>query len=139
MDFNTLLDEVYEQLGTNKKETIILPNIILEKDTTRVIWKNIKEFLKIRDISANHFYNFISYKIKDNINWVSDHKSDGLIIHNKKISDEDIKDVMKKYVKEYLICKICNKSDTTMEKDKSIRANKIKCNNCKSEYTINDN
>lgn len=42
--FNEMLDDVYSQLGTVKSDMFILPKPELIKDTTRVVWTNIKTF-----------------------------------------------------------------------------------------------
>ena len=43
---------------------------------------------------------------------------------------------MFKYSKEFVSCKHCNNLDTQIFKDLNIRKWKIKCNECKSEYTV---
>jgi translation initiation factor 2 subunit 2 len=109
---------------------------VLDKNTTRVIWKNIKDFLKITRTPPDHVFNFIKYKLKEDIGWVSSKKSDGLIIHNKKLKTKDLEEIMIKYLKEFVICNICKKSNTTMYRDQNIREMKVKCNDCNSSYTV---
>ena len=54
----------------------------------------------------------------------------------KKFNVNDIIGLMKKYVDNFVLCKICKKSNTEMFKDKEIHKYKIKCHECNSEYTI---
>ncbi len=141
MDFNQMLEDVFTELGTSEKNKIILPVPELDKGTTRVIWKNIKDFLKLTKTPREHVFNFVKYKLKDEIGWVlieneKKRQIECLIIHNKKIKVKDIEDIMKEYISQFVICKICNKSNTTMYKDKTIREMKVKCNECNSSYTI---
>ena len=77
--FNEMLDDVYSQLGTFKSDTFILPKPELIKDTTRVIWKNIKTFLKRTHTPPEHLEKFISQETGKKINWFSDSISDGII------------------------------------------------------------
>lgn len=136
MDFNTMLDDVYTQLGTNKSETMILPTPELDKGTTRVIWKNIKVFLKLTNTPPEHLFNFIEYHSHKKLTWFSESVSDGLIVHDKRFATIDVINIMKKYVEEFVICRICKKSNTCMMKDIELRKYKIKCNECNSDYIV---
>ncbi len=136
MEFNILLDKVYKELGVNECDTVIIPVPEIEKTTTRIIWKNIKAFLKITRTPPDHLVDFLIKETGKRINWYSESKSDGLIIHNVKTSISDITNLMKKYVSIYVLCSICNKSDTLLAKDPEIKKFRIKCNACNSQYTI---
>ena len=141
MNFNTMLDDVYTQLGSSVKTQLILPDPILEKSTVRIIWKNCKAFLKITKTPPEHFYDFMRNQIdkKINIAWFSDSISDGLIIHdgrtNITVMTNKIVGLMKKYIEYYVICNICDKSNTIMIKDNEIRRWKINCE-CGAEYYL---
>ena len=141
MNFNTMLDDVYNQLGSSVKTQLILPDPILEKNTVRIVWKNCKAFLKITKTSPEHFFDFMRNQIdkKINIAWFSESISEGLIIHDGRtnigIMSNKIVALMKKYIEYYVICKICDKSNTIMVKDNEIRKWKIKCE-CGAEYSL---
>jgi translation initiation factor 2 beta subunit (eIF-2beta)/eIF-5 len=134
--FNEMLDDVYSQLGTFKSDTFILPKPELIKDTTRVIWKNIKTFLKRTHTPPEHLEKFISQETGKKINWFSDSISDGIIIHERRIYENDIINLMKKYVDVYVLCNICKNSQTEMHRNIEIKKYYIKCNHCNSTYTI---
>lgn len=136
MEFNTLLNNVYEELGTNKTDLLILPNPEIVKSTTSIIWKNIKEFLKITHTPPDHLIKFIQYHTGKKVNWFSESVSTGLIIHNRKMTVSDIINLMKKYVDEVIICKSCKKTNTIMYRDGELRKYRIKCNDCSSEYIL---
>ena len=142
MNFNTMLDDVYKQLGSNTIEHLILPDPILEKTTTRIVWKNCKAFLKVTRTSPDHLFDFMRDQIDQSINiaWFSESISDGLIIHDGKkniiIMTKKISDLMKKYIIDFIICKTCNKSNTQMEKNKKIRKWILTCLDCKATQTL---
>jgi translation initiation factor 2 subunit 2 len=136
MNFNDMLDNIYTNLELTTSDVLVLPIPVLEKSTTRIIWKNIKEFLKITNTPPEHLFEFIENQTNKKINWFSDSISDGLIIHDKKFSINDIKLLMKKYVNDFIICNSCKKSNTKLFKDSILRKYKIKCNFCNSESTI---
>jgi translation initiation factor 2 subunit 2 len=137
MDFEKMIDEVYNELGENEKCNLVIPPPIIEKSTTKINWKNIKDFLKVTKTPPEHLFAFIEKHINEKISWFSNSMSDGLLIFNKKIKTSEISNIMIKYIKEFVICKNCNKSDTMMHKDSTIRKWKINCKDCKSEYTLN--
>jgi translation initiation factor 2 beta subunit (eIF-2beta)/eIF-5 len=137
MDFETMIDNVYNELGENEVCNLIIPPPIIEKSTTKINWKNIKDFLKITKTPPDHFFSYLEKNINEKITWFSNSMSDGLLIFNKKIKISDISNIMIKYIKEFVICKHCYQSNTIMQKDTTIRKWKLKCNDCKAEYTLN--
>jgi translation initiation factor 2 beta subunit (eIF-2beta)/eIF-5 len=136
MEFDKMLDAVYDQLGSKKKDNLVLPPPNVEKNTTRIHWKNIKDFLKVSRSPPDHLFTFIETNLKQKISWFSESISDGLLIFNNKIKAKDISNIMIKYTEEFIICRTCTKSDTQMFKDNEIRKMRIKCNDCKSTYTV---
>ena len=137
LSFNEMLSDVYSQFDTTVSEEtkLILPNPELEKSTTRILWK-VKSFLDRIQNPKEHFYDFVASETGKKINWVSECISDGIIIHAKKISQNDIITLMKKYVDLYVLCKICKSSQTEMHRDTEIKKYRIKCIHCNSEYTV---
>jgi translation initiation factor 2 beta subunit (eIF-2beta)/eIF-5 len=119
----------------SEETKLILPNPELEKSTTRILWK-VKSFLDRIQNPKEHFYDFVASETGKKINWVSECISDGIIIHAKKISQNDIITLMKKYVDLYVLCKICKSSQTEMYRDTEIKKYRIKCIHCNSEYTV---
>lgn len=136
MEFSTLLDDVYTKLGDNKTELLVLPNPELDKGTTRVVWKNIKAFLKVTNTPPEHLFEFLEKQTGKKLTWYSDSISDGLIVHDKKFPVNETVSLMKKYTDTFVLCKICRKSNTKMFRDTEIRKYKIKCEDCGAEYTI---
>ncbi len=132
-----MLNDVYNEIGENESCNLVIPQPIIEKSTTKINWKNIKDFLKITKTPPDHLFSYIEKNINEKISWFSNSMSDGLLIFNKKIKTSEISNIMIKYIKEFVICKHCNKSDTTIHKDSNIRKWKINCNDCKAEYTLN--
>jgi len=136
MNFQSMLDEIYTNLESTESDTLVLPTPELDKTPTRVVWKNIKEFLRLTKTPPEHLYDFIEKQSGKKINWFSESISDGLIIHDKKFGNIEIITIMKKYVKDFIICNICKKSNTVLYKDQQLRKYKIKCSDCNSDYTV---
>lgn len=135
-NFNELLDNVYEQFDIKENDLIILPNPILNKDSKRTIWSNIKAFLKVVNRPPEHCFDFFKNQTGKEIAWYSERVSDGLIFHTNKIKVNEIISLMKKYVDDYIVCNICKRSNTEMFRDQDLRKYKIKCFDCSSERCL---
>jgi len=135
--FDEMLINLYENLNNNKETlNIVLPNPNLIKNGTTFIWKNVKEYLKIVKRPPDHFLNFLRNELNIQINWITNSKSDGLILDHKKIKTDAVINAMKIYLKEYVICKSCISSNTFIQKDKNLRKYNFTCLNCNNEYYI---
>lgn len=137
--FTEMLNDVYIQVNntTFEETTLILPTPKLEKSTTRMLWM-VAPYLKRIERPKEHFYDFLTKKKGYTINWVSNLIEDGLIIRSKKITQNIIINIMKEYVNLYVLCNSCKNSQTEMTRDNEIKKYRIKCINCKSEYTVSE-
>jgi translation initiation factor 2 subunit 2 len=136
-NFENMLNELYNNLNqTNKVISVTLPEPQLIKNGHNIIWKNVKEFLKITNRPPDHFTNYLTKDCNCQINWITDSKSDGLIFNQQKIKNSHIINFMKIYLKEFVICKSCKSYKTMIVKDNAIRKYNFICSNCKNEYYI---
>jgi hypothetical protein len=134
--FDVMLENLYTNLELKKNNyKIILPDPILIKSGHKTIWKNVKEFLKLFNRHPDNFINYINNETTIMAYWVSDSKSDGCIFQTKTKKDY-IYELMKKYIKDKLLCKSCQSIDTYIIKDKELRKYNFICNNCKNNYIL---
>lgn len=135
--FETMLDDLYNNLEQNNNITqFILPDPILIKSGSNIHWKNIKDFLRLAKRPPDHFVNYLANQLSCKINWLTESKSNGVIIYLKKLKPIQITEYMKNYLKEYVICKSCKSSETYIEKDVTIRKYNFICTNCENKYYI---
>ena len=134
MSFEEMLNEIYDNLDTQKREKLVLPKVELNVTTTNTHWLNVKNLLKIIDRPPDHFVSVMNKNIGDT-NWKTSSKSDGLIIIGK-IKKERIFAFIKSYMKDYVICNICKSYNTTLKKNSNIRQLQLHCKNCNSIYTV---
>jgi translation initiation factor 2 subunit 2 len=137
MEFELMLNDIYKIIEESKiqRDKIILPDIILIKNGTKIIWKNIKEYIKIMKRTPEHFYNFLLFETSNKINWISESKSDGLNFQYK-IKLDNIKLLVNKYLIQCVICKECKSYNTKLIKDNKIRKYNFLCQDCKTSYVI---
>jgi len=125
-----MLNILYVKLDeTDNSGKLILTRPILKKVGTKFIWKNPKDFLIIIQRDSDHFIDYLGKETNGNANWKTGSKRDG-IIFNIKTDVIKIDNWMKKYIEKYVKCIQCNKYNSQMIKDNSVRKCKITCNCC---------
>lgn len=136
-NFEYMLNEAYQLLEpSDSGNLLILPEIKLEIGTTRLHWKNVKEFLQVIRRHPDFFMDYLKHELPSKeINWFSGSKSDGLIIHGKKQKKAEITDLSKKFVITCVICSACKKQNTEMNKMTS-KYYEIDCVDCGAKKTI---
>lgn len=136
-NFTEMLNDVYTELDAiNSKTTkLIIPDPSLERSTTNTYWKNVKKILQSINRPPEHFIEFLNKELKTG-DWISSSKSDGIVMIGK-FTNNQIMHVISEYVKKYVVCNICNSTETIMDKNKDLRSYYILCNKCKSQYVIN--
>ena len=131
--FNNMLDEAYKILECNEPSiyNLNLPQLDIEITSNRIYWKNVNAYLQILNRDFDHFMIFIKNELCDrNINWYSNNKIDGIIIHGKYLKQNNIIDLIKKYINTTVICTSCFSPNTTVNKStgKNYIFNCIQCN-----------
>ena len=131
--FNDMLDEAYKVLEYNEPVVynLNLPQIDIEITASRLYWKNLNEYLKIINRPPDHFMSFIKNELCDrDINWYSNNIIDGIIIQGKYLKQNNIMELIKKYINTCVICSSCNSPNTELNKSlgKKYIFNCIQCN-----------
>ena len=135
--FNQMLDNVYLNLEekiikATSKMTIPVP--VIEMSTTNTYWKNIKKILQTINRPGEHFITYLQKELKTG-DWLSNSKSDGIVLLGKfKIAQLTI--LLQGYIKTYVVCNICNSTNTNLDRNKDVRSYMICCNKCNSKYTV---
>ena len=129
--FDDMINEAYSILEQEEKSGLmVLPDIDVEIEITRLHWKNVKDYLRVISRHPEHFMEWIKYEISNKeINWYSANIKDGLIIHGKRQKKSDITDLAMRYIKEFVICSSCNAADTKMTK-LGHKKHDFECLNC---------
>lgn len=135
-NFELMIDEAYQTLNqTNSSDLLILPEIILDIGTTRLRWKNVKDYLRVIRRNPDYFIDFLKHQIPGKeINWFSGSKSEGLIMMGPRQKKFEITELARKFVNDYVICTSCKKVNTCMNKLTS-KTYEITCNDCGNRST----
>jgi len=130
-DFETLMNDAYDCLDETINNTrLILPKIIFEYTTTRVVWKNTNAYLQLINRSEDHFLNFLKLEYPDKkFSFISNN----LIIHSKQLKQDFIHDLAINYINKFVICDVCKSTNTDLLKIKKIyKMECLDCGHCKN-------
>ncbi len=134
--FEEMLDDLYSNLEfKNNSIKIVLPTPVLIKHGNKTVWKNVKDYLKLFDRDPEHFISYINNETTNKVFWLTESKSDGCIFQNK-IKKDYVFELMKKYIKDKVLCKNCHTINTKLFKIKELRKFQLQCGECKSDYII---
>jgi len=133
-NFESMLDDVYSQLGEKQKTKLKIPLPVLNITTTNTYWKNVKEFLKIIKRHPDQFMEYLKVELGD-VNWMTSSKSDGIVIIGKFKKDKIMK-LMQQYMNKYVVCNTCKSNSSKLKFDNTIRKYKFTCKDCFCEYNI---
>jgi translation initiation factor 2 beta subunit (eIF-2beta)/eIF-5 len=138
-DFLEMINEAYQVLGDGErsKNLVLLPDIIVIIDPTRLHWKNVSEYLDVIRCTPEYFMSFLKHELPGkNINWFSSSFEDGIIIHGKKQKKTSITELARKFVENCIVCSTCKNPNTNMTKINS-KYYEINCLDCGAMKTIN--
>ena len=132
IEFETMAIEAYQLLIKKSEKTLVLPELNCNITPTRLHWTNTKDFLRIIDRPPSHFFKWMQNEISDKkISWVSEHVSDGIIIHHtKRQNKKEITAVALKYVNTFITCSSCTNVNTTMTKHPKLSCYEFECLSC---------
>ena len=130
-EFKTMADEAYQQLTNTSGKILILPDLICDITPTRLHWKNIKDFLKVINRSPAHLINWLKSEMADKqIDLITNHVSDGIIIQGKYQKKNNLSTIALKYISIFVTCSSCNSVDTTMNKHQKLSYYEFECSHC---------
>ncbi len=130
--YDSLLNRVYEQIEelSQPKKIKVKPPIINKKGK-KTYWSNFTEICKILNRDIEHVKGFLFAELGcgGSIDGVGGLNIDG------KYQQIQIENMIKKYIKEYIICNTCKSPNTNFVKD--ARVTFLTCSQCKSQRKIN--
>jgi translation initiation factor 2 subunit 2 len=135
--FNTLLDSLYDELVESSTNTtiVILPPQ-LSNEPKRTLWVNAYKTAKSLHRDIEHLLKFITEELITSFSWKDHNKKRKGIIFPKRVKDVELRSILSKYVCQYVRCKSCKSSDTTLTKNSGDKLMLLECKNCRSTYHV---
>ena len=130
MDYEKLLEQAYKEVKPIKHtERFKLPKVKGRIEGNKTIIINFKQITQDLRRKPEHLSKFLSRELAS-YNLI---ERDRLIL-NRKVSPNRINEKLEKYVKEFVICKECNKPDTELIKQD--RFYFIHCLACGAKHSV---
>ncbi len=132
-DYMFLLDRIKQFKPTPTISKLVVPIPTINRLTPKkVMFVNYSETLKVLNRPSEHVQLFISVELNT---YCSIDAMNRLVIRGK-YGSKQVESILKKYIKEYVICNECNKPNTVLTKDPITRLSFIKCDECKSSRSV---
>jgi translation initiation factor 2 subunit 2 len=125
------IDQKKEEQGLNKKQKLILPKPVVNREGRKSVLSNYNEICKTLNRTTAEVKEYICEELS----------TVGTILGENELSikgnfrDKNLKKVLGKYVMSYVLCKQCGSMKTSIIKQNRIKF--IKCSTCHSMLAIN--
>lgn len=126
-----LLDRLYDNINKSKSNSkILLAKPQVSSANRRTYFANFKQFCTAVKRDQLHVKQYFD----DELRKMSSISNNGCLVIQGMFQQKHIDKLLKKYIEEYVKCKICKKGNTELIKENRIQY--IKCNVCLSKTAI---
>ena len=133
-EYSTLLERIFEMLnkGDDRSKTTRIPVPNLGRiGTKRTCITNFKEICNAIHRPPEHLMSYLSVELGSPASLDGNAQQ---MVAKGRFQQSHIEKVIKHYIREYVICKVCKSYDTSMEKEN--RLNFVKCASCNSRLSV---
>lgn len=109
-----------------KEKTVIKPPQVVRVGTKRSGWINFQELASSLNREPNHLMNYALAEFGTEGTLAGS----GQLLFKGKYTGKNVESLLKKYIKEYVMCSMCRSSNTSLERDQSSRLHTVRCRNC---------
>lgn len=132
-DYEKMLDRarssVPEDAFKRSGERFQVPEVQLMIQGTRTIWQNFQEILGVLNRPGKEVLKYVAGQLA-----TAGNIEGGSAIFQGKFNPEVVDDVLSRYIDAYVICPVCGRPDTNMEKH--AHAYYLKCSACGASTSI---
>ena len=133
-EYSVLLERIFEMLkgGDTASKTTRIPVPNLGRiGTKRTCITNFKEICNAIHRPPEHLMSYLSVELGSPASLDGNAQQ---MVAKGRFQQSHIEKVIKHYIREYVICKVCKSYDTSMEKEN--RLNFVKCASCNSRLSV---
>uniref|UniRef100_A0A0G4IC10 Translation initiation factor IF2/IF5 domain-containing protein n=1 Tax=Chromera velia CCMP2878 TaxID=1169474 RepID=A0A0G4IC10_9ALVE len=126
-------DIIAQQNGdlAGRKKISVKPPKMERVSTKKVGWTNFEEICQMLNRSPDHLFHFVLVELATEGSIAGPQ-----LILKGRFGTKHIESLLRRYIREYVTCKMCNSSNTKLEKDHSTRLQIIKCSACGAFRTV---
>jgi translation initiation factor 2 subunit 2 len=134
-----LLDRVYSALRKNNPNydapqprlQVPFPQLALY-GSKRIMWMNFAKTCDILHRTVDHVQSFVLAELST----IGSIDVNGRLILRGRLTKTHIETILKKYIDEYVMCRVCKQNDTILAKDPVSRFLFLECQLCQSKRTV---
>ena len=126
MQYEEMLDRLYASLPekTKKHERFEMPEADSFLQGSKTFVKNFSAILKLINRDERHLFKFLT---KETATAASVDDS-GRLILNGKFSQQQVSDLLRNYISQFVLCPVCKRPDTRVEERQGVKM--LKCEAC---------
>ena len=130
-DYFQLLKKAREEMPRKieERKRFEMPKVVVEYHGKKTVIRNFEEICDILRRDKKHLEKFLFRELA-----TPGYEQGGMLILQTTIQQSIIQKKLEKYVKEYVLCKICGQPDTRIVKERRITF--IKCDACGAKYPV---
>mmetsp|Transcript_102 Transcript_102/g.169 ORF Transcript_102/g.169 Transcript_102/m.169 type:complete len:224 (-) Transcript_102:139-810(-) len=126
-----LLQDRNPNLSVKKRYSIPQP-MVRRIGSKRTGWANFPQICKVLNRNVDHVQSYVLTELGAD---ASNDGSGGLVIKGRYIQKQ-IESLLKKYIVEYVTCRMCRSPDTTLSRDPLTRLYFLQCQTCGSNRSV---
>jgi len=138
MSYDEMLERIFGMLNPDisaKKKFSMKPPVVVKDGTKRVIIVNFHEIVTSMNRTADHLLSFMLAEL--GTSGSADAQGRVTFKYAGRQAQKHMESVIKQYVKEYVLCKLCKSSDTKLNKDSATRLFFMVCGSCGASRSVN--
>lgn len=137
--YTELLDRVYKLLrdknpnhGVGRARSRMRPPQMVRVGTRKSMWSNYANNCQTMHRQPEHVMSYVLAELG------TEGSIDGntRLVMKGRYTPKQIESLLKKYLREYVVCKMCRLPDTTLARDSRTRMYFLECENCKSRRSV---
>jgi len=136
--YQELLDRIFGMLNPDisaKKAFKMKPPVVVREGTKRVVLVNFQEIVTAMNRLPEHLLSYMLAEL--GTSGSTDAQGRVTFKYAGRQAQKHMESVIKQYVKEYVLCKLCKSSDTKLNKDSATRLYFMVCGSCGASRSVN--
>ena len=132
---NRLFNIMKPQKDSNVSSDMKIPGLVLGKGSNdRTTWVNFEKVADVLGRSKDHLFQFVMAELS--VEATLGGEGQMFFKTKQSITTNNLRNIIHKYINEYIRCPNCKSFKTILRKDQSTRLPQIYCEVCKGEKTI---
>uniref|UniRef100_A0A6U0TVU4 Translation initiation factor IF2/IF5 domain-containing protein n=1 Tax=Pinguiococcus pyrenoidosus TaxID=172671 RepID=A0A6U0TVU4_9STRA len=136
--YEDLLARALELVSANnpdhaeRRQFRMMPPTLMKAGSKKTLWSNFPEIIRLIDRSSDHVFQFFLAELGTE----GSIDLQGRLMLRGRFMSKSIESLLKRYVQEYVMCKMCRSPETALSRDPVSRLYFIHCRACGSSRSV---